>query len=160
MATIHRKSAKGVAEIETRAHRLAPRLRSLLILVDGRKSDDDLARLMPQADGGLAQLLADGFIEPAAVPVTPARPPERPAPSATATDAAQRTAADLPALQRLAVRQLTELVGPLGEGLALRIEKARTFEELQPLLATAEQVITNTRGRQAAADFAARLRQR
>lgn len=157
MATIHRKSAKGVAEIETRAHRLAPRLRSLLILVDGRKSDDELARLMPQADGGLAQLLADGFIEQ--VVATPTRPPERPAPAAPSGDAAPRAVADLTTLQRLAVRQLTELVGPLGEGLALRIEKARTVEELRPLLATAEQVIANTRGRQAAADFAARLRQ-
>ena len=99
---------------------------------------------MPQADGGLAQLLAEGFIEAAATAATAA-----PAP---------RAAADFSAMQRMAVRQLTDLVGPLGEALAMRIEKARSLDELRPLLATAEQVIANTRGRQAAADFAARLR--
>ena len=36
MATIYRKTAKGVREIETRATKLAPRFRSLLILVDGK----------------------------------------------------------------------------------------------------------------------------
>jgi hypothetical protein len=42
MATTHRKTAKGTAEIETRAHRLSLRLRGMLILVDGRRSDDQL----------------------------------------------------------------------------------------------------------------------
>ena len=44
--TVYRKTAKGMAEIETRVHRLAPRLRGALILVDGRKTDDELATLI------------------------------------------------------------------------------------------------------------------
>ncbi len=46
MATIYRKTAKGHSEIETRAHRLAPRLRSALIMVDGRRSDDEVRKLI------------------------------------------------------------------------------------------------------------------
>ena len=36
MSTVYRKTAKGQAEIDTRAYRLLPRLRQALILVDGR----------------------------------------------------------------------------------------------------------------------------
>ena len=64
MPTIYRKTAKGQTEIETRAHRLAPRFRSLLILVDGRRTDVDLEKLMPQAgQQALDALVEGGFIE-------------------------------------------------------------------------------------------------
>ena len=65
MITVYRKSAKGQREIETRADRLAPRLRTALILVDGRRSDADLrALIQPDADAALATLLDGGYIEP------------------------------------------------------------------------------------------------
>ena len=64
MATIYRKTAKGQSEIETRALKLAPRFRSLLILVDGRRSDRELTTLLPQAgDEALAALAQAGLIE-------------------------------------------------------------------------------------------------
>ena len=64
MATIYRKTAKGHSEIETRAHRLSPRLRSALILIDGRRSDDEVRKLSPQqADETLQLLVEQGFIE-------------------------------------------------------------------------------------------------
>ncbi len=51
MATIYIKTADGQNEIETRARRLTPRARSTLILVDGKRSDSELAKLVQQADG-------------------------------------------------------------------------------------------------------------
>ena len=39
MATVYRKTDKGRNEIETRANRLLPRLRSALIVVDGQRND-------------------------------------------------------------------------------------------------------------------------
>ena len=64
MSTVYRKSAKGQTEIETRVHRLPPRLRGALILVDGKSSDDDLVKLIPaEPQATLAHLLAEGFIE-------------------------------------------------------------------------------------------------
>jgi len=64
MNIVYRKTAKGITEIETRAHRLTPRLRNALILVDGRRTGETLATLVTvDAAGALASLLADGFIE-------------------------------------------------------------------------------------------------
>ena len=63
MSIIYRKTALGADEIQTRARRLAPRLRSALILVDGRRSDEELARMVPQAAEALAQLAAEGYID-------------------------------------------------------------------------------------------------
>lgn len=83
MPTIFRKTAKGVAEIETRAHRLVPRMRNTLILVDGRRDSDDLQTLLAKpAEDTLRALAEQGFIEavgetvrnPASLPPTsPAR---------------------------------------------------------------------------------------
>jgi hypothetical protein len=55
------------------------------------------------------------------------------------------------------VRNLTDLVGPIGEALSMRMERTRGADELRPLLAVALQVIANTRGRAAAAEFEARF---
>lgn len=64
MPLIYRKTPKGVAEIETRAHGLAPRIRSTLILVNGKRDADDVAALVAQpADDTLRQLASSGFIE-------------------------------------------------------------------------------------------------
>jgi len=162
MATIYRKTAKGQTEIETRALKLAPRFRSLLILVDGRRSDLELAALMPQAGTEALQALAEGgFIEAigltadtpvpgASRPVAaPAAPPAAPPPAATGMPFEQR--------RREAVRALIDQIGPMAEALALRMERARDFDELKPLLATAAQVLANTRGRAVAAEFSRRF---
>ncbi|MDP3085766.1 MAG: hypothetical protein Q8N44_19040, partial [Rubrivivax sp.] len=64
MATIYRKTAKGLTEIATREHRLTPRLRSALIVTDGKRNDAELRALISQqADETLASLLEQGFIE-------------------------------------------------------------------------------------------------
>lgn len=149
MATIFRKTAKGLAEIATREHRLTPRLRSALIVTDGRRSAEELRAMIPQqADETIAALLEQGFIEalasePAAVPAAPA--------------AVRAPAIDFATRRRDAVRLLTDIVGPIGEALAIRMERASSFDELRPLIETASQVIANTRGRQAAADYLARM---
>jgi LPS export ABC transporter permease LptG len=63
---IYRKSAKGLAEIGDRKLKLPPRLRTMLILVDGERPEfmlkEDAERMGAPADA-LAQLLAAGLIE-------------------------------------------------------------------------------------------------
>lgn len=168
MGTIYRKTAKGHGEIETRANRLSPRMRSTLIVVNGSRSDDDLRGMIgPACDEALAALLADGYIEPVGrsePPITAnvtAPAPARPAlaPPRGVAPAAPVKLPDHATLRREVVRSLTEQLGPMGETLAIRIERSRDFAELKPLIETAVQAIGNLRGSAAAAAFRSRFLQ-
>ena len=182
MPSIYRKTPKGQAEIETRANKLVPRLRTALIMVDGKRSDAELRPLLMQDSAEtLASLLEQGFIEvvggamakPASAPVlspSPATPPgpapapkavaatgadPAPAAPATAPQAMRPMPIPLATLQRDAVRLLTDQVGPMAESVAIRIERARSTDELRAAVLLAAQVIANTRGRQAAESYVA-----
>lgn len=148
MPTIFRKTAKGWSEIGTREHRLAPRMRSALIMVDGKRSDADLRPLiLQQADETLAALAEQGFIEVLAT--VPA--------AAQAPAAAAAPAADFEAKRRAAVRALNDRLGPHAETLAMKMERVRTADELRPLLADAVRFIGHAHGPAAADDYAARF---
>lgn len=169
MGTVYRKSPKGVIEIETRAHRLTPRVRSVLIMVDGRRGDDELRAVIPQqVDESLQFLLDNGFIEVAGAVESPPQGGTRPATAesglrASATPAAAPLAParppslDITRVRREAERALTEQLGPMAESLALKMERARDAGELRPLLESAVQLIANVRGAQAAAAFKTRF---
>ncbi len=159
---IYHKSAKGVEAIATRQHGLLPKQRSMLILIDGKKGFDDLAKLSAML-GDTAQLLdeleAGGFIEAAAGampatagPVPAIQPVTAPSPLAPAAPALS-----LPDAKRLAVRKLTDAMGPMAEELCLRIEAARTAAEFQTAVARAEGMVRQARGPATAAAFAAEV---
>jgi hypothetical protein len=156
--TIYRKTAKGQAEIETRAHRLPPRLRGALIMVDGQRTVEDLAKLVPgDAAGSLEQLLADGFIDVFAVladrpalvnlPIADPAPPRKPVPGAGSLDA----------IKREAVRYLNDRLGPAAEGISMKIERASSMTDLQPLLAQAAQLLRSFSGAAASDPFVAKF---
>ena len=160
MASVYRKTEKGLAEIETRAHRLAPRLRSALIMVDGKRNDDELRKLiLSDPDGALKSLLDEGYVE--VISITPQRPapPPPPAPEAGAA-AAQAAAAGQRALddvRKKAIRMLMERVGPIAEAVAMKMEKAHNWEELRHSLEIAQDILRNTRGNTAANEFGERF---
>jgi hypothetical protein len=160
MPIIYRKTAKGVSEIETRAHRLPPRLRGALIVVDGKRSDAELAAMLPQAAEVLQALVEQGFIEAAgqAAPPPPPRPAPPPPPAAPAA-AAGGAAADFDARRRKVLRLFNDLVGPAGEGMAMKIEKTRSLDELRALLPQAVNLVGMVRGRGEAQTFADQLDQ-
>lgn len=180
MATIYRKTAKGHDEVQTRANRLSPRLRSALIMVDGRRSDEELARLLPQVQETLALLQAQGYIEMlaelAAMPPGPARaaapaapgpgaapsgfapsdlgpPSSMPGPSSTFNPETQPRTRNFTLIQREAVRRLNDLLGPAAESLAIRMERCKSLDELRPLLVAARRMIASLRGEKAADDY-------
>lgn len=153
MPIIYRKTAKGVAEIETRAHKLPPRPRGLLILIDGKRDSSALGALAPQqVEATLAALLSEGFIEvvgesataPTETGALPRPGPAKPAP-------------DFDAQRRAAVRAVTDALGPAAETVAIKMENARSPEEMQAPLMQAAQLLANMRGRAAAEAFAARF---
>jgi hypothetical protein len=178
MATIFRKTAKGQAEIETRAARLPPRLRGALILVDGRRSDDEMRQLIPvEPEATLQTLAAQGFIEaisitvdaplraaPAVANAVATRPPA-PGGSAAAAPAAggvpglvqPLSPREFQTLRADLIRSFTDMVGPMAEALAIKMERSRSPDELKPLLDVAQRIVANARGQQAAASFGAKV---
>lgn len=152
---VYHKSTKGTEAIATRQHGLAPKLRSILILVDGKRRFEELARLsatLGDTEQLLDHLLVDGFIEEAA-----------PAVQATQTAAAMLPASaqlSLPQAKQFAVRQLTDILGPTAEELCLDIESTRNVHDYDIAVARAESVLRRFSGAAAAAAFAAEVKAR
>lgn len=151
---MYRKTTEGQDEIATRARRLPPRLRSLLILIDGKRNDDVLRTMVPDADTLAAELMSAGLIERVAassraeVARTADAVPEMPAPVAPSQPAPLPPAqplslspAALKARSRAASRWINERLGPAGEAAAIRVEGAKTAEQFEQALQFAAKVV-------------------
>ncbi|MEO6410631.1 MAG: hypothetical protein ABIO45_18030 [Burkholderiaceae bacterium] len=165
----YRKTARGQLEIDARVDRLAPRLRTTLILVDGKRDGAALARLCPgDCEAALATLLAGGYIESLAhaappgaglLPAAAAAAPALPAAKLVA-QRSEPTGLDpraLAQLRRDVVRHLIDRLGPMVEGLAMRIEKSANAEQLLPHLQRAYQLLRDQRGAAMADEFEQRF---
>lgn len=145
---VFQKTGKGADELRTRRHGLSPRLRQLLILVDGKRDFAELSRMLPGPElvEQLAQLERGGFVsrpfdvpgpeagEGAVAVPEPAAPPPPPA-------------EDLRALRARVTRALLDTIGPNGDDLAIRIERARSVDELRALLPAVLSVVEACGGR-------------
>jgi len=137
------KTAKGTEEVKSRAHGLAARLRSVLIMVDGKTTVADyITRFgaIPDINGTLQMLLAQGFLEAHAATVAGPPPPAAapsPAPQAAAPQAAAPQAVGtpepLPETRKEAVGELSRVLldsmGPDADMFTGIIERARTRVE-------------------------------
>ena len=165
MPIIFRKTAKGLAEVESRAHRLAPRLRGMLILVDGKRDSDDLDRIVTQdAIQTLAALAEQGLIEAVGETLVVAERAASYGPLAVSTSAsvdaptpAPLSAPELAALRRQVARALKEELGASVGPLVKRIKGAHSADELKPLLSQAVKLVLAARGKTAADAFATRM---
>lgn len=165
MATIYRKTDKGQAEIATRVHHLAPRLRSALIMVDGRRTDDELRKMiLPPAEESLQALIGEGFIEAIAVtadrpavraagPAAAAAPTGAPAPLATPAVAPVMAVLTPDEVRKRAVRWVNDKLGPFAESVSIKLERAKSRDELRAALATAETLVQNQLGAARLAEF-------
>jgi hypothetical protein len=174
--TIFRKSAKGQEAFSSRQSGLPPKLRSLLILVDGKRPVSELAKMAlapAELDAMLELLETEGYIESetrrrpgfedtATVPQPLAKasgpspletptgvteaPPVAPAPSPAAP-------VTLAQAKQLAARLVTSSLGPVGEELCMRIEASRSLADYTAAVKRAYGVIREVRGGAAAAQF-------
>ncbi|MBL8342149.1 MAG: hypothetical protein JNL30_11830 [Rubrivivax sp.] len=157
MPIIYRKTAKGLAEIETRVYRLSPRLRSVLIMIDGKRTDADLLQMLPQAAEVLAALVQEDFIsEFTRVSATHAPPPPPPPPPPERT-VIRGPQPGFEAMRKDLLRAFNDRLGPAGEGMAVRLERARNETEFRALLPSAVQLMATLQGREAADAFTARI---
>lgn len=151
--TTYRKTPAGSEAIATRAAGLTPRQRSLLILVDGKRTTTELAALTSASGDSqelLQGLLEHGFIEAVAQrEAAPARAAPRPAAAAAGIP--------LPQARSLAVRRLTDLLGPSASDLCIKLESTRSVDEFRAALRRVEGILREVVGATRASQFIAEV---
>ncbi|MDI1271868.1 MAG: hypothetical protein Q8M93_01325 [Polaromonas sp.] len=159
---IYHKTQKGTEAIANRHSGLAPRLRSLLIMVDGKRTYAELTT-MAAALGDperLSELEAEGLVElavaeektmPAAL--EPAGAPQQPAAAA----ASPQRAANLAQAQRFSSHLLEHLLGPMAEPLCIKIEGARDLADFVAAIKRAREIVREIKGSAEAERFVAQI---
>ena len=140
LQAVFRKTPKGDEEIATRACRLSARLRSVLIMVDGKCLGGELlkrASVLGDGEALVGALLDGGFIEAAATTVK--------APAAFGD--AHREAV------RFASHYLLDALGPASDAMGARIEACRDPIQLTSLLESVREAIRVGVGKKRADDF-------
>lgn len=161
------KTPKGIAEVSLRGAQLAMTARRILIMVDGKRSVDDLAVLLRpgEIDSVIVQLEAAGLIQRVQhgtsidVPTVFGRDDALP-PAPSGTSSEDPNPMTLDEAKRRAVRELNDRLGPDAESLAIRIEQCRTIEAFRERVREAERFVSAMHGTAAAQDYLRALRRR
>lgn len=170
------KTAKGLEEIDKRTHKLAGRLRAVLIMVDGQHTLGDLlaqaGALADQLAGQLDELVAGGYIRDLAPPeevvqagsnaaaaaAPPAAPPaavkstvQTPKPAAPPVTAPKKTAlpwtsVPIPIHKMRLNKMLTDTLGMRAMFVAPQLEAVTGHAELESLIDDIARSIATTNG--------------
>jgi hypothetical protein len=165
------KTEKGREEISTRKHHLAPRLRTLLVLVDGKQGKEELLKKVAGiglGEEGIEELMNNGFIEipasPSAVVTEPATPPEKQSEASAQADA--QADAILPegenqfqAIYHFYNETIKSTIGLRGYGLQLKVEKAVSIEDFRALRQPYLEAVLKAKGNEMARSLRNRLDQ-
>lgn len=140
--TVFVKTDQGRDALTSRPAGLGPRLRSLLIMVDGKRSVGELDKMLGSEGAAaplLEQLAAEGWIEGGAPVAAPPVAAPVAAPTAVAEGPATlppptADALPFPEARRLVVRFINDQLGPMGEPLAIKVEGCKGAAELLAML--------------------------
>ncbi len=148
--TVFSKTDAGREALASRPPALGPRLRSLLIMVDGKRRVEEFNQLLG-GDGAVAlleQLLQQGWID--------APRAAAPAPAAAATTASSpEGGSTLPPVSEIlpladarkgVVRFINDQLGPMGESLAMKVEGCKNAADLQAQLPRIREGLRNLKG--------------
>lgn len=165
--TIYDKTAKGREEIATRKYQLAPRLRTLLVLVDGHRPEEELLRNVAGLGltaSAMQELLAQELIvlttSYAALAETQAPPP----PAVMAEPVAETTSAptssqvqQFQSVYDFYNKTIKSTMGLRGFTLQLKVEKAGSIDELRDLRDPYLEAVQKAKGRDTAIQLAQQL---
>jgi hypothetical protein len=141
--SVFAKTAEGQHEIATRERKLAPRLRALLILVDGQTSAAIIAEKASML-GAIAPMLAELAAKGLIVDMRAQKQPTAVTASASGSAAPARSApVSISEARRYAIDQMLALLGPGADLFTGRLEIAATREAL---LAEGERCMQALRG--------------
>lgn len=147
--TVFTKTDAGREALTSRPPALGPRLRSLLIMVDGKRRVEEFNQLLG-GDGAVAlleQLEQQGWIEAprAAAPAAVAAPASAPQ-AASGAAAVVIEVLPLAEARKGVVRFINDQLGPMGESLAMKVEGCKTAAELQAQLPRIREGLRNMKG--------------
>lgn len=168
MNTIFDKTDKGRDEIATRQHHLAPRLRTLLLLVDGKHTAGELLAKIASlgvTEASITELLDNGFIcaastatavpEPVAMPVAPAATP----PVEQAAPVLPEGKSQFGAIYEFYTATIKSTIGLRGYALQLKVEKAASIDDFRQLRRPYLEAVLKARGEEMARSLRDRLDQ-
>jgi hypothetical protein len=171
--TIFDKTEKGREEIATRKYHLATRLRTLLVMIDGKHSVDDLLKKVAGIGLGqesFADLLSEGYIEA----VTTAAPAPAPTPAPVAAEPVGAATVDEPAsaegilpegesqfeaIYHFYTKTIKSTIGLRGYGLQLKVEKAASIDDFRQLRQPYVEAVLKAKGPEMARSLRDRLDQ-
>lgn len=145
------KTDKGREEIATRKHHLAPRLRSLLVLVDGKHRTEDLLRKVSGlglTEQALAELREKAFIEAVEtlpVAAAPAEPVEAAAQSVPGDGLAEGES-QFQALYNFFTETIRSTLGLRGYALQLKVERCTAIDDFRALRQTYVDAVLKAKG--------------
>lgn len=145
LRAIYVKTAKGQEELATRVFKLPTRVRNLLVMVDGTVTGQQIVEttaVLGNSAEFFALLVEEGFIAAAA-------------PAAGSAQSNPETNAPHKDIVRSVSRLVTDILGPAGDSLTVRLEKSRSLEEFAQLVEQCREVIENSVGKKKADQFLA-----
>ena len=164
---IYDKTDKGREEIATRKHQLPTRLRTLLVMVDGKQSDEELLKKV----GGLgltkesiSELLENGFIQAAIqsqpAPVQPvlAQSPDKPDVAVSVAPLSEGRS-QFQAIYQFYTETIKSTIGLRGYALQLKVEKAGSIEDFRALRDPYLEAVLKAKGKEIARSLRTRLDQ-
>lgn len=142
---MYTKTEAGRAEIQQRSRKLPTPMRSLLLMVDGQRSEADLQELagsLRAPDDALAQLLEMGLIEVGAeeVPATPA-----PIEDTVVTSGTVAQSREYLALYSLLTEAIRKHLGLRAYFLQMKVERCDDFAALQAVLPDVAAALANAK---------------
>ncbi len=142
---VYRKTTAGIAQLTERSIKLTPLARMALVMIDGAKPVSDLhGKLagMGDVDGALSVLVGAGLVEIAPAAASPAqRGAANPSATLAAANGPAPVAMPFDDLRRWAGKEVSHLLGPMGDDYSMRIERAKTPEELAAALERARAAV-------------------
>ncbi len=168
--SIYDKTEKGREEITTRKHQLASRLRTLLVMIDGKQSATDIMKKVSAlglTEQNLQELLEQEFIVEIAQQAASANgTAESPTPASTATTSpvadssaapAMTDAERFQALYNFYNETIKSAIGLRGYGLQLKVERAANIDDFRALRQTYIEAVQKAKGPEMARSLSDRL---
>lgn len=154
---IYHKTPKGTEAVANRQSGLGPRLRSLLIMIDGKRGFADLTALTGDCEQLLSQLIQDGLIEPLGGAMPTAAAAGLAPDMQMAATAPAPLQVSLPDAKRFASHLLMDLLGPTSEMLCMKIESANNMADFVTAVKRARDIVRDIKGAHAAERFVAEV---